>query len=174
MLSNVNVLPIEPQNLPKVDFSISLMATVTDNPSSKENKINFTIAANEYMDSHTKTMNFNTYVHLTEGHLIKVANSVTRGNEIFVAGNLELLEQGLVALHATQLTIIATTTSTIISDQKNTNYAWAGSSKNSKRTRNSTNNEYVPTNNKIPKLAQISVNNVNNSSNNEESSPQDV
>nr|CAG8493760.1 668_t:CDS:10 [Entrophospora candida] len=117
LLTNVNVLPIEPQNL-----------------LSKENKINITIAANEYMDSNTKTMSFNTYVYLIEGNLIKVANSTTHGSEIFVAGNLELSEQVVTKI------------------QKELD------------------NEYVPTNNKILKLVQISMSNINNLNNNEENS----
>ena len=170
--SDICVLNLDEEDLPKSSLSVVLVGTTLDNSVINDDKITLNLNAREYIDSqHNKSLLFNLYHFPDDSHLLPITTKVSRGSSLYITGYLSLIED-LLLVRVTQINFIESNYST----NKSSNYAWekkqAGNSlaqstsahdiaksllekPNKKRTRHQTT---TPSHSlKIPKLSSLSL-----------------
>jgi hypothetical protein len=193
--SDICVLTLDEEDLPKSSLSVVLVGTASDNSEINDDKITLNLNAREYIDNqHNKFLLFNLYHFPDDSHLLPITTKVTRGSSLYITGYLSLIED-LLLVRVTQINFIESNYST--SNKSSKNYAWekkqAGNSlaqstsaesipsasdiaksflekPNKKRTKYQTTT--LPHSLKIPKLSSLALSQSNAVDNNQDETSQ--
>lgn len=119
--SDICVLNLDEEDLPRSSLSVVLVGTASDNPEVKDDKVTLNLNAREYIDSnHNKSLAFNLYHFPDDTYLLPITTKVSRGSSLYVTGYLSLIGE-LLLIRLTQINFIENTHS---SSYKSSNFAW--------------------------------------------------
>ncbi|CAG8768882.1 14468_t:CDS:2, partial [Funneliformis caledonium] len=119
--SNICVLGLDEEDLPRSSISVTLVSIVSDNPEISDDKITLNITAREYLnDQLNGSLLFNLYHFPEEAHLLSISTKASRGSSLFITGYLSFIED-LLLVKITQINFIESSSSL---SYKPSNYAW--------------------------------------------------
>jgi ABC-type enterochelin transport system, permease component len=119
--SDVCVLNLDEEDLPKSSLSVILVGTASDNSEIGDDKITLNLNAREYIDNqNNKSLSFDLYHFPEDSHLLPITSKVSRGLSLYVTGSLSLIGD-LLLVRLTQINFIENIRST---PYKTSNYAW--------------------------------------------------
>src|SRR5436189_2658382 len=119
--SDICVLNLNEEDLPKSSLSVILVGTASDNSEINDDKVILKLNAREYIDNqHNKSLSFDLYHFPEENHLLPITNKVTRGSSLYITGSLFLIGD-LLLIRLTQINFIESTRS---SPYKTSSHAW--------------------------------------------------
>lgn len=119
--SDICVLNLNEEDLPKSSLSVVLVGTASDNSEVNDDKITLNLNAREYIDNqNNKSLLFNLYHFPNDTHLSPITTKVSRGSSLYVTGYLSLIGE-LLLIRLTQINFIENTYS---SSYKSSNFAW--------------------------------------------------
>jgi hypothetical protein len=119
--SDICVLNLDEEDLPRSTLSVVLVGTASDNSEINDDKITLNLNAREYIDNqHNKSLLFNLYHFPDDSHLLPITTKVSRGSSLYITGYLSLIGD-LLLVRVTQINFIESTYS---SPNKSSNYAW--------------------------------------------------
>jgi hypothetical protein len=119
--SDICVLNLDEEDLPRSSLSVVLVGTASDNPEINDNKITLNLNAREYIDNqHNKSLSFNLYHFPDDTHLLPITTKVSHGSSLYITGYLSLIEE-LLLIRLTQINFIENTYSP---SHKSSNFAW--------------------------------------------------
>src|SRR4051812_35261093 len=120
--SDICVLNLDEEDLPRSSLSVVLVGTASDNPEINDDKITLNLNAREYIDNqHNKSLLFNLYHFPDDTHLLPITTKVFRGSSLYITGYLSLIED-LLLVRLTQINFNESNYSS--SSYKSSNYAW--------------------------------------------------
>src|SRR3954468_10468237 len=109
--SDVYVLNLEEEDLPKSSLFITLVGTASDNSETNDDKVILKLNAREYIDSqNNKSLSFDLYHFSEESHLLPITSKVSRGSSLYITGSLSLIDD-LLLVRLTQINFIENTRS---------------------------------------------------------------
>ena len=119
--SDICVLNLDEEDLPKSSLSVVLVGTASDNPEVNDDKITLNLNAREYIDNqNNKSLLFNLYHYPDDTYLLPITTKVSRGSLLYITGYLSLIGE-LFLVKLTQINFIENNRS---SSYKTSNYAW--------------------------------------------------
>ncbi|CAI2193042.1 7584_t:CDS:2 [Funneliformis geosporum] len=119
--SDICILNLEKDNLPKSLLSITLVGIASDNSETNDDKVILKLNTREHIDSqNNKSFSFDLYHFLEESHLLLITSKVSRGSSLYITGSLSLIDD-LLLVRLTQINFIENTRS---SPNKTSSYAW--------------------------------------------------
>jgi hypothetical protein len=119
--SDICVLNLDEEDLPRSSLSVVLVGTASDNPEINDDKITLNLNAREYIDNqHNKSLSFNLYHFPDDTHLLPITTKVSRGSSLYITGYLSLIGE-LLLIRLTQINFIE---NTHLPSHKSSNFAW--------------------------------------------------
>jgi len=119
--SDICVLNLDEEDLPRSSLSVILVGTASDNSEINDDKVILKLNAREYIDNqHNKSLSFDLYHFPEENHLLPITSKVSRGSSLYITGSLFLIDN-LFLVRLTQINFIENTRP---SPYKTSNYAW--------------------------------------------------
>ncbi|CAI2199112.1 17185_t:CDS:2, partial [Funneliformis geosporum] len=91
--SDICILNLEKDNLPKSLLSITLVGIASDNSETNDDKVILKLNTREHIDSqNNKSFSFDLYHFLEESHLLLITSKVSRGSSLYITGSLSLID----------------------------------------------------------------------------------
>ncbi|CAI2194748.1 12999_t:CDS:2, partial [Funneliformis geosporum] len=119
--SDICVLNLEEDDLPKLSLSITLVGTASNNSETNDDKVILKLNAREYIDNqNNKSLSFDLYHFSEESHLLPITNKVLHESSLYITGSLSLIDD-LLLVRLTQINFIENTRSSL---NKTSSYAW--------------------------------------------------
>lgn len=121
MASDICVLNLDEEDLPRSSLSVVLVGTASDNSEINDDKVTLNLNAREYIDNqHNKSLSFDLYHFPEDNHLLPITSKVLRGSSLYITGHLSLIGD-LLLVRLTQINFIENLRS---SPYKSSNFAW--------------------------------------------------
>src|SRR5436190_4291019 len=106
--SDICVLNLEEEDLPKSSISVTLVGTASDNSEINDDKVILKLNAREYIDNQNRSLSFDLYHFPDENHLLPTTSKTSRGSSLYVTGSLSLIDD-LLLVKLTQINFIEST-----------------------------------------------------------------
>ena len=171
--TNLRVLELESENLEDSDIVVTMAATAMDSHKRDETDVSIKINTYEYFSSSKIPIEFEIYHPISNNYLLRTSESIQRGSSFMLSGNLESIDK----IHITYLTFvnffnnsnrtIATSSSTETAREIMSSI---GSSQKKRKGKGKATTP-IKTKFKIPKLANLAVQNVNINENDDCATP---
>ena len=90
--SDICVLNLEEEDLPKSSVSVTLVGTASDNSEINDDKVILKLNAREYIDNQNRSLSFDLYHFPEETHLLPFSSKISRGTSLYITGYLSIIE----------------------------------------------------------------------------------
>jgi hypothetical protein len=119
--SDICVLNLDEEDLPKSSLSVVLVGTASENSEISNDQVTLNLNAKEYIDNqNNKSLLFNLYHFPEDNHLLPITSIISRGSSLYITGYLSIIEN-LLLVRVTQINFIENFR---LSSYKSSNYAW--------------------------------------------------
>ena len=170
----MRILELEGEDLEDSDIVVTMVATAMDSYKKDETNISIKINSYEYFNSAKIPMEFKIYHPITNNYLPRTSESIQRGSSFMLSGNLESIDR----IQATYLTFInffnnnnnnkTVTTSSSVEAARDMMSSIGSRSSQRKRKGKGKAAAPIRTKLKIPRLANLAVQNIQINDNDEE------
>lgn len=120
MASDICVLNLDEEDLPKSSLFVVLVGIASDNSEITDDKVTLNLNAREYINNqNNKSLSFDLYHFPEDNHLLPITSKISRGSSLYVTGYLSLIGD-LLLVRLTQINFIETTRTS----PYKSSYAW--------------------------------------------------